>query len=398
MTMPAFRLEAAGREVKLGRLSPTPDMLTKCVPLGAYVKRYGGKPPPDQVTYHTKATKSLAEMLGNDQYGDCVIAAELHGVGLWTANEPGGREVVANTQEAVSQYRRICGPGDNGCYIPRVLDYFRDQGLTANGKLRKIDGYVRVDPRDELLVKIATHLFGRLHLGINWPRDWMTDARPGGVLRPTTSPIVGGHAVVVGGYNAEGLQIGTWGFLCTLSWDALRDPRFVDECYAPLGEDWYNEQGETAAGIGVNVAKLREDLKVIQGGGIPDIPDDVDPTPPPPPPVDPSALWEWLKDFDILGFTVHLHAAIRRKTAQGLYAPSWWTVAMLAWDIVKLVRAGDWSGLLTAVPALVNALLDLLDVDTMPRLHEFLVGVNRALAPVGKSTGAKSVDGGAKSG
>lgn len=392
MAVPTARLEAHGREVKLGRNSPTPDMVSKALPLGQYVKRYGGKPPPAKVDWYTKASKALGEMLGNDQYGNCVVVAELHGIGAWSANEPGGKEVVATTQEAVAQYKAICGPGDNGCYIPRVLDHFRDNGLVANGKRRKIDGYVRVNPRDQLLVKIALHLFGGLHLGINWPRDWMSDARPGGVLRPTTSPIIGGHAVRAVGYDDTGLMISTWGILCHLSWEALSDPRFVDENYAALGDDWYDEMGATAAGAGVNVTKLRDDLRVIAGGGTPDIPNDEPEPPLPPAPVDGDAVWEWLKNVDVLGFTVHLHAALYRKKELRAAGASWWDVVILARDLFRAVVASDWQTAIARALDLVALLTDLLGPEHAPRALDFLRGVQQALGKYRAKPPAKELD------
>lgn len=386
---------ASGREVRFGWKPATSEMRKRSVPLAPFVKRYGGKPPPASIDYGAKAKQTLALMLNNDREGNCVLAATLHGIGVWTANEPGGKENVPTAQECSTQYRAICGPGDNGCYIPNVLDHFRDRGITAAGKGRKIEGYVRVNPRDQLLVKIATHLFGGLHLGVNWPADWMNESKPGGVLRPGDNRIVGGHAVQVVGYDGTGLLISTWGIVCCLSWDSLADPRYVDECYAMIGEDWWSDSGATAAGEGIDVKALREAFDVLKGGGTPTYPDDPTPPTPPAPPNPPAnVLWEFLREFDVFGFTIHLHAALMRNPARGAGGVNWYQALLLAWNIVRAVRSGDWFAALEAAQALVVILADLFQATGNDPLARMMRGMGEALAKnaAGKLGGPKACE------
>lgn len=342
-------LEHTNDTVHFGWKPATAAQKRRALPFGPFVKRYGGKPPPAKVSYQDKAARSLSQMLGNDQVGDCVIAAELHGIGVWSANEPGGSEAVATTKEALAQYQAICGPGDNGCYIPEVLDHFRDKGMVAAGKARKIEGWVSMSGRDELLVKTALYLLGKLNLGVNWPRDWMTQAKPGGVLKPTNSPILGGHSIAAVGYDDVGLQVATWGFVCTLSWEALASPRWVDECYGSLGEDWYNEKGETAVGAGVNVEALRKALDVIKGGGTPVIPDD--PTPPTPPPTPSDATFAGAGAVDFFGQMLALKVAgeVHPAKSGAAQTASVWVILADCAALVSAFRAKDWVAVADAV-------------------------------------------------
>jgi hypothetical protein len=356
MPVESAKLMPSGRTVKFGRKPATAEQRRKIVPLAPFVKKYGGKPPPARVDYHTKAARSLRDMLGNDQYGNCVVAAELHGIGAWSANEPGGAEIVPTTKEAVAQYQSICGPGDNGCYIPAVLDHFRDRGLTAGGKARKMEGYVSVNPRDQLLVQYAMWLSGGLHLGVNWPGDWMS-LQPGFILKPTNSRMVGGHAVMAVGYDDTGLQISTWGIVGTLSWEALADRRFVDECYARLGEDWHNDEGATAAGV--NVDALREALKTVAAGGYPDIPNEPEPGPGPGPNPPAPVAWDWEfeRSVELLGYQLRVHLGVDlRRALAGARTLNWWTIAA---DVARIVAAfgrRDWAGLAIAVQQLLTDL------------------------------------------
>ncbi len=354
MPAPAAKLEHTGQNVKLGRLPATADMKRRAIPLKPFLKKYGGKPPPKRVDWHTKAANALAEMLGNDLCGNCVVAAELHGVGAWSANEPGGAEAVATRKEAVDQYKAICGPGDNGCYIPSVLEAFRDYGLVVAGSQRKMEGFVTIDPRDQLMMQYATWLFGGIHLGVNWPSDWM-NIKPGFVLKPTNSRMVGGHAIMVVGYDDKGLTVSTWGMVGTLSWEALADSRFVDEAYARLGADWYNADGITAAGV--DVTALRDVLKVVAAGGYPDIPNDPTPPPPPTPPVPPGGSLTASGTVDFFGqqLPVNLTGTVASANGAGeIAAVNWWAVLMDVAAIMQAARARDWVALAAAVEKLLR--------------------------------------------
>lgn len=333
-TMPAFVGAISGRH--LGRRRPTAEMKRRALPFSPFLKRMGAKPPPDSVDYVAKARASLGQILGNDQYGDCTIAAALHEGAVKTAHQPGGAERVPTVNEAVKQYVQVCGPGDNGCYIPEVLDWQRDKGLQVGGKLVRSDGYVSCELGDQLAAKIACYLFGGLHLGINLPRDWYTHADEGFTWDVTDSDIVGGHSVAVVGYDSSGLKISTWGKVGTMTWNAFADRRFVEECYATLSPDWYS-----AAGVdqhGVNVQALLDALAAIRAGGDPVIPDGPTPTPPTPTPPTPG-VWDWSFDrtLNALGYALHVHAGIDlHKAGAQLKKLEWFALAL---DVAKLVRA-----------------------------------------------------------
>ena len=387
MPVQTAKLLPENKTVHFGWKPATSEMKKRSVPLGPFLKKYGAKPPPAEVDYGAKAQAALAEMLGNDQAGDCVIAAELHGIGVWTANEPGGRARVPTTREALDQYRRICGPGDNGCYIPAVMDYQRDTGLTAGGTQTKIDGYVSVNPRDQLLMKYALWLFGRCNFGVNWPSGWM-NLGPGFVLRPVVPNIVGGHSITGFGYDSTGVKVSTWGVTGTLSWDALADPRFVDECYVPLGPDWYNDDGLTASGV--KVGALRDAMNVVASGGYPDIPDE--PPAPPPAPVPGEWVFNLERNWHILGYTLHVHLGLKPADMMARAgAVDWWQLATALWRCYQAYSARDWAALATAA----LDVLRLLGIDVPgERAREIGAGIGKALEGLPGEQKAGKVDGG----
>lgn len=232
---------------------------------------------PDSVDYYTKAAQSIARMLGNDRLGDCVIASLLHRLGVYTANDPdSGGIVVATDQEAVSQYRDFCGPGDRGCNIADVLDIARSAGYVAAGKRYKIDAYVSIDWTRKELVKAAIDLFGALCLGINLPSAWTQNS----IWDVTNTAIVGGHDVPAVGYgdgvtvlasNKDGVVIASWGRLYLITWPAFTSTRWIEECYAILSPNWYNNDRLSPGGV--DVEALKADLAKLAGGVIPDVPD-----------------------------------------------------------------------------------------------------------------------------
>lgn len=300
MVTPNIKL-ASGKIVKLGRICPklvknigrcrvvvNADDSVSVVPrLEAYVGDDDLKEAaPDEVDWLTKAATSISRVYANDRLGDCVIAGKYHQMGIWSANDTPST-ILATDQEVIDHYHRICGAGDNGCMITSVLDYFQRQGLVAGGKLHKIDSYVSINNTNKELVKAANYLFGGLTLGINLPQAW---TQAPGVWDVTSSRIVGGHDVCSGGHNAQGVQIATWGEICTITWAAFLSTRWVEECYAELSPDWYND--DRLSPHGINVELLKHDLAMLEEGAVPPMPTPPGPIPPvpptPPAPVPPS--------------------------------------------------------------------------------------------------------------
>ena len=280
------------QRVKLGRNRPKARPLT--LHMKDYVKKLKDVPIPDKIDWYTKAAASTARMYLNDTYGDCVIAGKAHALGVWSANDPDsapdvpGGVVLATDQEIYQQYQRICGPGDNGCNIPDVLDYIKAHGFTAGGKQYPIVGYVSADWRSKELTQLGLALFGAGTIGINLPSAWTG----GSVWDVTNTRIVGGHDVTPAGYganvigtNADGVVIMSWGRLYLITWAAWVKTDHLEELYFMVPSVLWTGKDKKAPS-GVDYDTLLKDLQMIGGGNLPPLPD---PTPVPPvPPVPPS--------------------------------------------------------------------------------------------------------------
>lgn len=266
------------REVRLGRVRPKARPMAPR--LAGYHTTAGATPPPPIVDWFSKALSSLKRMYLNDTYGDCVIAGKMHQLGVFSGNDSDAI-VLATDQEVSDQYFGICGPGNNGCVITDVLDVWKARGLSAGGRVYKIDGYVSVDWTNKLEVQVAIYLFGSLTIGINLPSAW-TSGGDGSFWDVTNSGIVGGHDVCCVGYNSTGVQIATWGGLRTITWAAFTSTRWIEECYAQLAPLWYGS--DKLAPSGIDAAKLKADLDLLGSGTIPPIDPSPSPVPPVPPP------------------------------------------------------------------------------------------------------------------
>ncbi len=257
-----------GRTVRLGRILPAgrPQALS----LARYFNPSQMRtPPPASVDYATKAMPALRRMYLNDQYGDCVIASRAHGFGVWTGNDL-GTPLLATDAEILSAYHTICGAGDNGCQMTDVLDYTKSTGLMLGGTRHKIDGYVSVDTRNQLLTQVAIYLFGGLAIGFNLPQEWVDNAREGAIWdTPKSLKSPGGHEVYIIDFNQIGVRVATWSLLITITYRALANTQIFQECYAMLSKDWYND--DRVAPCGVDADELAIDLPKVGGGEVPPI-------------------------------------------------------------------------------------------------------------------------------
>ena len=305
MALPFHTLKS-GKRVKLGR--KIPDTPPKVVQLQSFFDRNRAlRGIPDQLDYWTQAAKSLERIYLNDQYGDCVIAGKLHQLGVYSANNYGAAKVILATDaEALQQYHAICGPGDNGCFIGAVLDYWMKKGLKAGGKLYPLDGYAGVDASNLVLLKTAIHIFGSVTFGIDLPAAWL-NTDDGEEWDVTSSRSVGGHDVPAVGYSKRGVVISTWGGLRTITWAALESGRYIDECYVQLSPAWYDD--DRLAPSGFDVEGLRAALDKFKAGELPADPDPVPPGPGPgpgpgpipPAPVPPPAPSYWFPTYTVKG-------------------------------------------------------------------------------------------------
>jgi hypothetical protein len=262
-----------GRTVKLGRKKrPSP---ARCLRFGDYLRK-SLPDPPSAVDYSAKAMPALTDIMGNDNLGDCVIAASYHLLAVLTGNAT-GTPFHATLEQVVADYSAIGGyvPGnpatDDGCDISTALDYYASHGF-ANGD--KLLGHVSLDPTSITEVQSASFLLENTWVGVDLPAAWISPmpSASGFTWDVAGDPVpANGHCFCVVGYDPMGLLIDTWGLLGRLTYAAV-----AKYCSAAGGGDLYvalapdqMAKGASLAPNGVAWADLIADFDAMGGAVAP---------------------------------------------------------------------------------------------------------------------------------
>ncbi len=217
----------------------------------------------------TKGQTSFGMML-NDQLGDCTCAAIYHARQIWTSNA--GVESTEGDTDVLSLYENACGydpsnPNtDQGGSEQAVLNYILRSGMPidSNPNVDKIAAYVEVDQSNLNEVKVTINEFGVAYIGIQIPQSiYDPQGNVQGVwdFVDANSAILGGHAVVLVGYDADGFSFISWGSLYKMTWSFFQT--YCDEAYAIADKDWINSLGKTP--LGLTLAQLESMMNGLRG-------------------------------------------------------------------------------------------------------------------------------------
>jgi len=254
---------------KLGRLHRTYD--PRVPHLSALLAGQTITAPPPAVDW-TKGMPANLGMMLNDKLGDCTCAAVYHALQVWSYN--GGGKMATQPDADVEQlYVQACGynpraPGEGpGGNEQHVLTYWFQTGAPFGPKgaaRQKISAFVEVDPRNTNDVKQTINDCGVAYIGFNVPQS----VQPPGELPPqvwnyvpSQSKIIGGHAVVLAGYDPNGARVISWGQYYTMTWEFFA--HFVDEVYAVADSAWIESKGTTPGGF--TLAQLEAQMSALKG-------------------------------------------------------------------------------------------------------------------------------------
>ena len=207
-------------------------------------------------------------VLGNDQWGDCVLAGGAHETMLW--NNEAGVAVQFTDASVLSDYSAVTGfnpadpATDQGTDMQAAASYRRKTGLLDGaGKRHTVDAYVApaVGNLDEILA--AAYLFGAVGIGIQFPVSAMQQfdaGQPWSVVG--NSPIEGGHYIPCVGRAASGnLVVVTWGRTQEMTPDFFR--AMNDESVAYLSLEALRNNVSLDNFV---LATLQADLNALPGG------------------------------------------------------------------------------------------------------------------------------------
>jgi hypothetical protein len=224
------------------------------------------------------------QMLGNDQYGDCVAVTWSNFRRVMT--HQAGHESYPSYDEVVALYKTQ-NPGfptqDDGMDIQTALEYLHGQGGPDGVKAV---AFAKVDHTNTEEVKAAIAVFGAIWVGVNVLQANMDEFNAGQPWDYVSSPLDGGHSVLVGGYGSGTGALG--GDERFITW--AQETSFTDLFWAYQVEEawvaiWPEHLDSPAFQQGVNVSQLAADYQALTGSTFPVPAPQPDPTPPVPAPV-----------------------------------------------------------------------------------------------------------------
>ena len=215
----------------------------------------------DYVAAVNAVTQGNWQMLGNDEWGDCVEADDGHYLMLRTANV--GPMVVPTTAEVLAIYSAETGFDINNPSTDQGTDEASDcEFMVSTGLLgHKADATAFLDPHNENYLKWSIQLFGGCKFGVNFPQSAMDQFNAGEPWTVVASDggIIGGHDVLGVQYDAGFFYVVTWGRLQPVTPEWI--DQYADEAHVLLFADWINAVG--AAPSGFSLETLLEDLRAI---------------------------------------------------------------------------------------------------------------------------------------
>jgi hypothetical protein len=196
--------------------------------------------------------KALFPMDGNDQYGDCTIAAVAHAITVF--NGKIGKKKIWGTVPIEKLYFKLTGGADSGLDELNVLNYWQSNKIDGD----EILAFVKIDQKNHDHIKSAIQLFGGVYLGFQVQQNCLNDFNNGKEWTPGRLTNEG-HAVYATGYDDKSVTVLTWGTTQKGTW-AWWD-ECVDEAYAVLPPEAENSKFTT----GFDFAQLKEDLNAVAG-------------------------------------------------------------------------------------------------------------------------------------
>ncbi|MFZ1043943.1 MAG: hypothetical protein WCA79_17475 [Anaerolineales bacterium] len=227
------------------------------------------------------------QMLGNDQYGDCVAVTWANMRRLVTATLT--TEYYPTMNQVIALYKTQ-NPNfptqDQGMDIQTCLEYLHNTGGPDG---TKVVAFAKVDFTNLDEVKAALAIFGCVWLGINVQQanvDQFASGQPWAYV--SGSPVNGGHSVISGGYStnpADDVRFVTW----------AQETGFTDNFWSKQVEEawaviWPEQLGTTEFEQGVNLAQLAADYQALTGKVLQTTPTPQPPAPAPTPNPSPGCI------------------------------------------------------------------------------------------------------------
>lgn len=216
----------------LGRLPSTHDPRT--LRLSRYLT--APLPPPPTAEMHHLGLDDWGVM-GNNDYGNCVIVTAAHAIMHWyhatrgiTAKIPDAKVISLSRQMGAL----------NGYSILERNKFWRNAGMWNNTSA----AFAQTASTDPTILRQVIHYFGCADVGLAMPRGWQNQDPWGTGRGPAYRKYSwGGHSVPLVGYDEQLFYCVTWGKIQRITPAALT--AYCDESYALIDTAWLDATGRT---------------------------------------------------------------------------------------------------------------------------------------------------------
>lgn len=259
----------------------------------------------------TKGNTIQFPMDGNDQYGDCYMAAASHADNTWSGNawssftfSLGTFSTNPGTDTSILNRYGFLSGGDNGLGDSDVqgemLGVSPGQGYVANGELDptttitcqqkagSILDWMQFDPTNATQTQALMQRYGCCIVTFGVPDAWVNNSNTGAVWdAPATPDQANGHAVIWNGCRASdgAYCLQTWGSYVWVTPAGAKAAQFVG--WIAFSPRWFNAKGYAPNGehiVDLAAQWVADGGKPIAESIISQFPPPNGPVPPPPPP------------------------------------------------------------------------------------------------------------------
>jgi len=174
-------------------------------------------------------TVSDWQILGNDKYGDCTFAGIVHSR-MANAAVLGITENFPSESDVVNAYLSYTKGADAGAVEAELLSYWKDNNLFGS----KVAAFAPTDRYDLDELKSVIANLGLAYIGVALPSPAETQFADHQPWQLTASPaddqIIGGHCIVLVGYDKDFVYAVTWGTIQAITWVWLQ--KYMTESWA----------------------------------------------------------------------------------------------------------------------------------------------------------------------
>lgn len=171
------------------------------------------------------------QMFGNDRYGDCTFAgiahAEMAVSAILNLNE-----TPPVAQGVIDAYLSYTKGQDVGAVEADLLKYWKSNALFSGPAA----AYAQSDKSDQVELKSIIASYGFTYIGIEVPspcEQQFANRQPWALTHtPADNNIIGGHCIILVGYDEKYFYGITWGAVQAIEWTWLQT--YMDESWAVI--------------------------------------------------------------------------------------------------------------------------------------------------------------------